>query len=310
MLNSHSVGWQNGQWLPLADIRLSVDDLGCLQGVMVVDRLRTVGGRPLDAVQHVQRWSSGCRQLGFDVTTSGLTSELILELAERNLESIAGDCGIVLLGTPGRAGVNAGKEPTVIAHATSIPWKSLRHYYEHGQPLQIVAQQIVPDACWPLQVKNRARINYYVADAVARQTLHDPLAAGLLVAPSNSGELCLAETSSANVLLIERDGGGLRLVSPPETQSLNGLSLQRTIRLATALGIRVERQELPLDRGLGGVALLLTGSTGCLWRARSLNDRLYQPTREADELWQLLREAWVVDIGLDFVAQATKLGAS
>jgi branched-chain amino acid aminotransferase len=319
------IGWQNGNWLPLEQIHLPIEDLGCIQGVMVVDRMRTYHGQLLDQEAHLLRWQTACRQLGIDVAPprSTLDGHVLEQLVQRNHRGPLDDFGIVLLATPGPG---RGERATVIAHPTPIAWSTLHSWYERGQQLSLAEQHVVPDVCWPIGVKNRARINYFLADRAARVKLQDSNAAGLLVTTyhsiddaANPGRpmTCIADTSAANVLILERTLAGLRMVSPPDEHCFSGLSLRRTARLAQDLGIPLTYEPISPRRASQAAGLFLTGTTGCIWRARCLDERSWfdssseagRSESDADDvcrLYEQLCTAWQAEVGIDFRKQASE----
>ena len=295
------LAWCNGQWRKQSTVGISLLDLGFLQGVTAVDRLRTVHGSPLDVEEHLSRFSTTCRQLGIELTAEQGNGELrhvIDQCARQNIDALRGsDFSIVVLATPGAA--SAPPQPTVIVHASRIPWDILVDWYRHGQPLFTADVCNVPQVCWSPQLKVRSRLQYYLAELPASRT--ETHGAGVL--PDLSGNL--TETAAANLVLIE----GRRLVCAPAGSVLDGISLARTLRLARRCGIEIEHAPLEPQRCRSADGILLTGTTGCLWAAASLDDhRFAQPTQQP--VYRELTAHWQAEIGLDYIAQATDAAAS
>lgn len=299
-----SQAWKNGSWLPLEQTALSLDDIGFLQGVVIVDRLRTVDLRALDVGPHVERWRSGCAAVGITLPAEPRIEELIQQVIQRNAACFPQqDFSVVMLATPGRAG-EAGRPPTLILHALPIPWTTLSRWYELGQPLRAASQHSVPGACWSPAIKTRSRLQYYLADREAKQQARDSSASGVLLSSAMDGTVSLTETSAANILIVERVGQSIRrLISPPRERILNGISLRRTLRIAEQAGIETRFEPISVERAEQAEEIILCGTTGCVWSASQFNDRRFSaPARQPT--FQILLEGWLRELGVDFIAQA------
>lgn len=289
----HQIG--NHRWRPSADVSLSLDDLGSLQGATLVERLRTVNGVPLDVQEHLERLKRSAEELAIQWPRY-LSDEVVHQCAKRNRAvHAAPDFGIVILLTPGHAhAAPLGGAPTVIVHSVDLQWTGLSHWYQFGQPLIVAANRNVPGQCWSPHMKTRSRMHYFLADQQARSSQLSFAGAAML---STDGHV--TESSVANLLIVQ----GEHIISPPIESVLHGLSLRRTVRLAQQLGIEVRYEPIPLEVAQRGAAILLTGSSGCLWPASQLGDRCFDNPVE-NPIYKSLRQAWVDEIGLDYTAQA------
>jgi branched-subunit amino acid aminotransferase/4-amino-4-deoxychorismate lyase len=179
-------------------------------------------------------------------------------------------------------------------HSVDLHWKSLADWYQNGQALVTADNRNVPSACWPTHIKTRSRLHYFLADQQALASGMPHAGAAML-----SLDGYLTETSVANLLLVEDSG----LVSPTIDSVLHGLSLRRTLRLAEQSGISVRFASISQAMARSSEGLLITGSSGCLWPASQLDDIVFsRPTEHP--IYQQLRDGWIADIGLDYVAQA------
>ncbi|QDV22045.1 aminotransferase class IV [Aureliella helgolandensis] len=294
-----SIAWYNHEWLPAAQATLPLDDVGVLQGAVLVERLRTVRGEPLDVEQHLSRMQFGCELLEIHPPRGrdwiGLLGEVVRECASRNRAVFgAQDFSLVVIVTPGRIG-ESPRLPTMIVHAAPIRWPQLKSFYRVGQPLIVANTRNVPQECWLPQLKTRSRLHYYLADSEAAE-LAQPWGGAVLLDLAGN----LTETSMANLLVVE----GKRIVSPPLNSILHGVSLTRTLRLAVEMEYDVALEQLSSERAQAADEILLCGSTGCLWPAASLEDRIFDdPVRRP--VFQHLSRAWCDDISLDYVQQAS-----
>jgi len=294
------IAFHNGAWLPSEQVGLALDDWGCLQGATLVERLRTVGGHLLDAPEHLKRLQASAQVLGIQWPAS-LIEPTLEECVARNRQfHAAPDLGLVVLLTPGRTSHGpAGHHPTVIMHTVDLQWHALADWYSNGQALVTATNRNVPNLCWSSHLKTRSRLHYFLADRQAHQ-VSSPHGGAVML----STEGHVTESSVANLLVIDAQG----LVAPPLDSVLHGLSLQRTLRLAAQLEIPYRFQPIELADAHRAQGLLLTGSSGCLWPAKSLDEVMFDsPTQHT--LYQALRTAWITDVGLDYTAQAREVAA-
>ena len=306
--------WVNNEWRPLESLSLQLLDRGVLQGAVLVERLRTCNGQPLDVSAHVERLLQGCQHLGICFPFNWDIGDAIQKCADKQQSQASqspksslstGDFGLVIVATPGVIGAS---EPTLIIHPDDLPWPRLQSWYKAGQSLVVSAQAVVPNVCWPATLKTRSRLNYFLADrkaaeltrSVAQLSDESRQYSGAILVDAAGN---LMETSTANLLLVERN----TLVSPPLDGVLNGISLQRTLRLAEGLGFGIRFETVEGQRVVHCDELLLCGSVGSLWGAASWLDaggtvRLLPGP--AGAVLGRLQQAWFQDIGLDFVQQA------
>lgn len=274
---------------------LALDDVGFTSGVVIVDRLRTLGGRLRDLHEHIARFQQSSRAVGIQLPSNDVLHARAEACAEQERQQYAGqDFHLILVSTPGRIGDHS-RQPTLLMYTQAIAWQRLVHWYRSGQTLVTSSHRNVPQACWSPKIKTRSRLHYYLADQEAISSSDDPYAAGLLL---NEADF-LTETSAANVLLIE----GQRLVSPRRATILDGVSLGRTLRLAQECNISIGFEDISPQRAKLADAILLCGSSGCIWPAARLDDRSFAVDRPHAVAERLI-EAWKRDVELDFVAQA------
>ena len=294
------VAYHNGRWAPLDETSMALDDWGLLQGATLVERMRTVAGRPLDAAEHLDRLRSSAKVLGIhwpESLNDSLVEQCVArnESAHRGVDGRSRDFGVVVLLTPGRAGAApAGHQPTVMAHTADLHWSALAHWYQHGQALVTASNRNVPGACWSPHLKTRSRMHYFLADQQAAASGRAHAGAAML-----SLEGHLTESSVANILVVDHHG----LISPPIDSVLHGLSLRRTLRLAHRLNIPVRFEPIAISVARSAQAIIMTGSSGCLWPASHL-DEIEFSSPSSHDLFTTLRDAWIEDIQLDFPAQA------
>jgi branched-subunit amino acid aminotransferase/4-amino-4-deoxychorismate lyase len=285
-----SIAWKNGQWLPLEQVQLSLDDWGVLQGAVIVDRLRTIDTRPLDVGLHLARLKSNCESIGVNCSEFDRLDDVIVECARHNQSRLADrDFSIVVLVTPGLA--SEVDSPTIIVHIQPLKWAAMANWYEHGQQLIVATNRNVPQACWSPQVKTRARLQYYLADqeAISRA---GPLAGAVLLDTDGY----VTETSAANVIVVDRTGN---VCCPAPESVLGGISLLRTLRLAESSGLNVVRQPISLAMIESAHEVILTGTSACIWSCSQFGDVVFSKPTER-QVYRELLSRWIADIGFDF----------
>lgn len=306
-----SVGWKNGQWLPTDQLHLSLDDWGVLQGAIIVDRLRTVAHHPLDLPRHLQRLADHCAEVGIRAEIDLLATTLETCAARNRHFFNDQDFSLVVLCTPGSSSDwNRGLRPTAddatagttLVYAQSLNWPALAHWYQHGQSLLVATHRSVPAACWSPRLKTRSRLNYYLADQEARDCGR-AFAGGLLMNLNDE----LTETSIANLIVVDRAG---HLSSPPADDVLNGISLERTLRLAVASGLKIQRRPVRWADLENASEVLLTGTSAGLWPVDYVRDAGH-PVRQIvidrpceRPVYQQLIQLWNKELRIDIVAQA------
>ncbi|MCA9132369.1 MAG: aminotransferase class IV [Planctomycetales bacterium] len=303
----NTLAWTSAGWGPLSAAGLALDDIGLLQGLLIVDRLRTLRSQPLDGPQHVARFRRNCQAVGIELPADLDLQQRMEQCANLNRHAFAPcDFSIVTLATPGRTAAPV-PQPTVIVHATPIAWEHLAAWYREGQPLVVAENRNVPSVCWSPTIKTRARLQYYLAERQAALAIdrgaaegHPPSGTVLLDLQNQ-----LTETSAANLLIVE---GDKQLVSPPLDSILNGISLARTVQLARNAGMTVRFEPIPLARAQAASELLLCGSSGCLWAASRLGELpLGGP---AGPIFSRLSQLWSEELGLDYIRQACSYAAA
>jgi branched-chain amino acid aminotransferase len=299
------MAWSQDRWVPWDQVSIALDDIGFLQGAVIVDRLRTCGGSLLDVRLHVNRLLENCAQVGI-VLPEGLDLEsLIEECASINRPAFGNDdFSVVTLVTPGRSSrPTAG--PTLITHPMPIAWSRLAEWYLRGQTLITAHRRNVPADCWPPTIKTRSRLHYYLAERQAADRDVDAervhVGAVLLDLQGN-----LTDTSFANVLIVER---GRQIISPPMTSVLNGVGLARTARLAAQAGFELTYEPIPIARAEAAEEILLCGSTGLLWAACRLGEKGV-PRGISGPALQSLQQLWIEEIGLDYIQQAIQAASA
>ena len=230
---------------------MPLDDPSVVQGVTVVETVRTYDGRLFEPARHWPRLNRGLAYLGFDGLPYGLDPDILCrELLDRRGRSDADstkkdepdDLAIVLLVTPGR------KQPTVVCHARPLP--SYQAWYQHGVPL--VVPETRQDGALPRSFKHRSRLHWWKADHEAKRC--NPAALAWLL----DADDVLTETASGNVVAVAGD----RLLVADPSRVVPGVTQAIVEELVDGLNLHVERCDLTLG-SLATCDELWMTSTGC-----------------------------------------------
>jgi len=308
-----SIAYRNGDWLPCKNLHWSVTDIATTQGVMLVERLRTAGGRLFDCPLHVDRLRTSAALVGLDC--DNLLSSLValiegLVHENRNFIQFHRDVGIVVLLSPGDPGLSKHQtfSPTFMMHLTPIPFSQLHNWYEQGCRVDISETRNVPPESWSPWIKTRSRLQYYLADnPVATKMDKDtgstrkPVSDSIAVLLSTRGHV--TETSISNLILLNKQG---KLRSPAKCDILQGVSLSKVESIASKRGTAMDYGNLTSDDFRDAQEILMTGTTGFVWSAVEFDGKQIGDGRPGP-LCKAIQNAWSESLGFDFVAQASSV---
>lgn len=287
-----SQAYRNGSWFPLNQLTWSVTDVGTTHGAILVERLRTLGGRLFALEAHLDRLAEGAAKIGIAWSSKETQrlAEVCRELLDRNIDLVqtAGDVGLVLVISPGDPGIERRNalQPTVMAHLSPIPFGQLADWYRSGTALHLSSVRNVPKECWSPSIKTRSRLQYFLADQERTGS----------VAVLLSTRCTVTETSISNLLVLGQDDV---LRSPPLEDILWGVSLHTVLKLAETIGLPVEFCDLDPESLRTASEVLMTGSTGCLWSAVSIDGKPIGDGKPG-RICRRLQSAWEELVGYRF----------
>ncbi|MFN3193295.1 MAG: aminotransferase class IV [Aureliella sp.] len=272
------VGWQASRWVTPNELSLPLEDFGVLQGVSVVDRIRTASGRLVDLDWHLERFEAGADALGIHLIAMDELRHLCTECVKRRSALLeqnhtdGEDFALVLFATPGSVhSTNINRDANLMLHTADLPAQRLSHFYRHGQDLVVVPREVVPQSIWSPQIKTRCRLHYYLAETEARQSVPG---AGAVLSTCHGD---LGDTSISNLLVVKAN----TIYTPPSSEVLHGITLRRILQLAEEESLKVVTQPIPQDFALNADELLCTGTSALLWPARTLTT--LEPVRQQRE---------------------------
>jgi branched-subunit amino acid aminotransferase/4-amino-4-deoxychorismate lyase len=296
-LNPHSRAFDS---VPFASLSWSIHDVGTLYGAILVERFRTYGGRLVGLSQRTDRLFYAAKLL--HINTEWIESQfeancLRLLAINRGLIEQEEDASIVVLLSPGESdetGRPSLSGPTCMFHLSPLPFSKLADWYRNGTPLVWGEFSTVPSSCWPTEIKSRSRMPYLLSSMnVSPQPCRS-----LAVLKTSRGTI--ADTSVANVLTVSATG---EVASPPKADILVGCTLTKSVQLLAELGIEVVFRDLNESDFLDAREVILSGSSGGIWHACSINGVKIGGGSKGDIAIQLSK-LWKEYVGLDFEQQA------
>lgn len=239
----------NGDYLPAAEAKVSIEDRGFLFADGVYEVIRVIDGEPHLFTEHLERMERGLCALRIDFEGADQLEGIAKRLVDEN-ELGSTDATIYIQVTRGAAPrrhsfPEPGTRPTVLVSAREYT-PHPEEYYDEG-----VGTITVPDTRWArCDIKSIALLPNVLANQRARESGRYE---ALLVRDG-----VLLEGSLSNLFAV-RDG---RLITYPRSNYiLAGITRGLVIELARGAGIRVEESPIYLE-GLEEVdELFLTGTT-------------------------------------------------
>ncbi|WP_254512645.1 aminotransferase class IV [Anatilimnocola floriformis] len=303
---SEPLAYLNGTLVPASQAAISVTDAGFMQGVTVAEQLRTFGGKLFELPRHLARLQRSLSIVGVELPIS------IDELAARaqelathnhNLLQPGDDLGLSMFVTPGTYPTFAAAAPG--SHpAAPVPFFCLHTYplqfatwvqkYEQGETLVATDVRQVPSDCWPVELKCRSRMHYFLADRAAR--LKQPGARAIM----QDQRGFVTEASTANLLIYRAAEG---IVSPPRASILPGVSVAVLGELAAELKIPWSERDLTLADCEAADEILLCSTSPCVWPVTHFNGQTISQGTAGPIARQLLA-AFSRRTGIDIERQA------
>ena len=292
---------QRFEAVPLQQLSWSLHDVGTTHGAILVERFRTYGSKLIDLSDYHSRLEFGANQLGIFLPTevADLTNSAV-RLLELNASCLPNkrDVSVVVLISPGVPSPEypLGSRPTCMMHLAELPFAKLHDWYQNGTDLSLVPHRVVPTDCWPSQMKTRSRLPYLLSDAAVSSV--NPKSLALLMTTKGT----IADTSVANLLMIDKSS---KIVSPPKEDMLVGCTLRSIEKLLNRLDIAITYRDIDPAELHEASEIVLTGSSGGIWFASSIDGRRIGRDSTRPRYHQL-KELWKDYVGIDFVAQAAR----
>ena len=291
------IAYFNGEWIPMEDCKLSMDDRGFRVGDAVFEVDRTFNGTIFDMEGHMDRLF---RSLKYTRIDPGLTREemtqITLESLDRNKDLIpaGGDMNVRQVITRGRgSSVNDGSPATVFVAAYPMNFSRYASLYDGGCHVVFArTRSYHPDSLDP-KVKHVSRMNFVLAELEASDV--DPDAWPVLLDLDGN----ISEGTGFNFWIVT--DGALRTAG--DRTLLQGVSRKAILELAETLGIPVILDDIQLYDAYTADEAFVSGTSHCLLPVSKLDNRPIDGEVPGPIVKQLLA-AWSEKVGVDIIGQA------
>lgn len=253
------IGFLNGQFLPLAETKVSVEDRGFQFGDGIYEVVRTYGGRPFRLHAHLDRLDRSAQALG--ITLPYGRREWTAWIEEGVRQAGHAETKVYIQITRGAAPrdhvIPPGLQPTVV-----MTFRELRPL-DRAVQRDGIAAITVPDLRWGrCDIKS---VNL-LANVLARQRASE---AGVFEAIFlRNGEM--TEGAVSNVLVVRR---GVVATPPEGERILSGVTRAVVLELARKDGVPVEERPVSETELRSADEVLLTGTTVEVLAVVRLDDR-------------------------------------
>jgi branched-subunit amino acid aminotransferase/4-amino-4-deoxychorismate lyase len=294
------IAYLNGEFLPAAQAKLNVFDLGVIQGATFSEMTRTFNGALFRAGEHVARLFASLRYGGIAIPlTPDEVLDITRQVAEHNAQLLnAGeDLAVVQFVTAGESamyadGQSTRDQPTVCIHSFRLPFARWRSFFQNGARVAVPSTRHLPPQCVDPKTKNRSRLHWHLAEREVKQG--DPDAIPLLLDLEGN----LTETPGANVLIYRND----TVFSPTSRNILGGISLQTVREIAREIGIDWVEKDLQFHDALNADEAWLTSTPYGIAPCTRINGAAIGGG-EPGPGWKRVLSVWSERVNCDIAAQ-------
>jgi len=289
-----------GDWIPMEECKVAMDDRGLRMGDAVFEVERTFNFEPFDLEGHLDRLFRSLKVVRID---PGLTRDelggICYEAISRNKHLIpqGGDMNVRQFITRGRAAtINDKVSPTVYVAAYPMGTKSYAHLYDEGAHVVFTrTRSYHPDSLDP-KVKHTSRMNFVLAELEASDV--DQAAWPVLLDLDGN----ISEGTGFNFWVVT--DGVIRTAG--DRALLQGISRNNILSMAEDLGIPVVQDDIQLYDAYTADEAFVSGTSNCLIPVSKLDNRPLEGEVPGPVVKRLLA-AWSEKVGVDIVGQARRM---
>ncbi len=299
---TEKIVYQNGDWVPEEDAKVSIWNRGFTLGDAVYEATRTFNGKLFKAREHVDRLYRSMKPLHLEID---LTPEEMLKLTEETVEKNAHrlkDCADFFVyhyvsRGPGSHPMKSGPCEVHIA-CKDLNFKEFARFIDTGVHLVVASARRQPPQVWDAKIKTTSRVTHTLADIDAYNV--DPDAWCLMLDLDGN----VAENKSSNVGLVT--GGEIHV--PHLTGRLTGVT-ERTIKAyAEAEGIPYVERDIQVYDLLNCDEAFLSTTIWCVVPATCLNGQPIGCQDVPGPMVQRIANAFSEMAGFDVHEQARQMG--
>lgn len=297
------VVYQNGEFVPEQDAKISIYDSALMFGDMVFEMTRSFNKKQFRLREHLERLYTGIKIFRIPIKVSIEEMEkCCYETIERNdpLFSKHDEHRLMINVSRGPLSIYGpifgGKlDPTVVIADFPLKWTvaSMGRLFEEGINAVIPSQRAIPASLLDPKIKNRSRVHYQMANIEVSEYQGDNNWA-LLLDPDGF----IAEGTGDNFFIVK----GNVLITPEDRNILRGVSRDYIFELAKELGLEyIEKNIEPYDVYTADEAFM-SGTPFCLLPVTSLNT-LTIGDAKMGKITQSLLDQWSKNVGVDIKKQ-------
>lgn len=303
MMTKELLAYFCGDWIPIEQCKVSMDDRGLKLGDAVFEVERTFNFEPFDLDGHLDRLFRSLKVVRIDPGLSrNEIRDISYEAVTRNKHLIdsGGDMNIRQVITRGRAAsINDNVPPTVYIAAYPLNTNSYAHLYDEGAHVVFPrTRSYHPDSLDP-KVKHTSRMNFVLAELESSDV--DPHSWPVLLDLEGN----ISEGTGFNFWIVS--DGVIRTAG--DRALLQGISRNNIIKLAQELDIPVVQEEIQLYDAYNADEAFVSGTSNCLLPVSKLDNRPLDGETPGPIVKRLLA-AWSEKVGVDIVGQAQRLAGS
>ena len=282
VMNNIFAAWRNGTYCGIADLSLSILDLGVVHSDATYDVLAVRQGRALQLDAHIDRLIASCRgwRLPVPYTTEHLKT-VVVELVHRSGLDSAFVWLAVTRGVPGSGNprdlTNCGTQ--VMAYAK--PYYGFNAANTATLCLSTVPR--TPDASINQRYKNWAWQDLTQAQWQAIDRGYD--SAVLL---DHNGHL--TEGPGFNVAVVIDD-----IIHIPQHNVLGGITMATVVKLCEANHIPYKYSNIDQHRLEAATDMFITSTAGDIVSVTKFESTVFTPSDQQVKLKQLIQQAWTQD---------------
>lgn len=301
--SSGRIVYQNGDFIPEADARVSIFDSALMFGDMVFEMTRSFNKRQFRLRQHLERLMVGVKILHIPLSLEIDELEAIcLEVIDRNEPFFCSSDEHRLMINVSRGPLSIYSEvfggelePTIIVADFPLKWTvaQMGELFDLGINAVVPSQRAIPSTLMDPKIKNRSRLFYQMANIEVSKVRGDRNWA-LLLDPDGF----VTEGTGDNFFIV-KDG---RVITPEGRNILRGISRGYIMELCSELDIECLEKNIDLYDVYTADEAFMTGTPFCLLPVSSLNE-VSIGKHAMGPVTRRLLDQWSNNVGVDIEQQ-------
>jgi len=295
--------YQNGEFVPETEARISIFDSALMFGDMVFEMTRSFNKQQFKLREHLDRLLAGVKILHIPLTLgANELEEICAEVVRRNdpVFGVNDEHRLMINVSRGPLGIYSeifdGRiEPTVVVADFPLKWTvaGMGELFDVGINAVVPSQRAIPSSLMDPKIKNRSRLFYQMANIEVSKIAGDRNWA-LLLDPDG----LVTEGTGDNFFIVR---GGV-VITPEGRNVLRGISRDYVFELCAEMGIECIEKPFDLYDVYTADEAFMTGTPFCLLPVSSLNDVPIGRTPMGQVTRQIL-DRWSANVGLDIESQ-------